>query len=181
MLSGAEYSGNRAPQLTDPNRIRQAALSIVDGRGTVLSMISADDRRAIFELMRQTPGCVVSTVNAAGQPESSFVLFTETEGLEVIFGTHPSRKLTNIRQNPNVAVTVQEGLRTIQLQGVAVELNGQEIGHYDSLYLTEHPYAAIHLEGSTLVKITPVWIRYSDYGVDPPRFVESRFNHQKPA
>ncbi len=56
-------------------------------------------KKKVLELMRQEKYCVLSTVNATGQPESAFVAISENEKFELMIGTSKnSRKFKKYRE-----------------------------------------------------------------------------------
>lgn len=116
---------------------------------------------------------VIATVNTKGNPEAALIALTETDTLELIFGTYKSsRKYSNLIQHPHVAVVfghdMKEGI-TIQYQGIASEVTGSEMERCRELHITKNPHVRKHAEKpeQRWFKITPTWIRYSNLAVKP--------------
>jgi hypothetical protein len=64
--------------------------------------------------------------------------------------------------------------RTLQFEGLADEPTGSELERVKSAYYEVFPDGRDRLRwpGLTYVRVTPVWVRYSDYNVNPPVVVE---------
>ncbi len=124
---------------------------------------------------------VISTINSAGQPESAVVGIGQTDKLQIIFGTSgDSRKARNIRVNPRVAVVIgwdEDAPRTVQLQGTARELGGDETNHYAELYYTKAPAARKYHSrpDQCYFLVEPTWVRYSDFTADTDDVTELNF------
>src|SRR5581483_4080808 len=87
-----------------------------------------DKKKKIFDFLHSQTHAVVSTVSSSNKPEAAWVGFGEDENLILVFGTNStSRKAKNILQNQNVAVTVSDDTKTVQLEGTATILEGDEL------------------------------------------------------
>jgi len=109
---------------------------------------------------------VISTCGKNGQPESAVVGLGQTDKLEIIFGTnHSTRKYKNIIENPHVSFVLWEENTTMQYEGVATELFGEEKQRLIEIFHTKVPSAAHfkNQQGQVYFKITPTWIRFTDY------------------
>lgn len=124
----------------------------------------------IFNELNSNDVIVVSTNGSDGYPQSAVVGFGQTDELELIFGTHrTSRKAKNIQQNPKVsAVTITKKV-TIQYEGTARLLSGEESETYANIYYKESPAAAKYKDepNECYFLITPKWIRITNISQYP--------------
>jgi general stress protein 26 len=122
---------------------------------------------------------VLATVDEQGQPEAALMGIAVTPELEIVFDTvKSSRKYPNLKKNPRVAFVVGCTTEvTVQYEGVAEELSGEELKKYQKTYFakfTDGP-ARMSWPGITYFVVRPKWVRYCDYGVTPRRIEEKRF------
>lgn len=114
---------------------------------------------------------VLSTVTGDALPESAVVGIAVTEHLEIICATYvDSRKHQNILKNPKVALVIGwEHGKTVQYEGEAARLNKKEAEEHLRTTFANVPTVAKHLTNNfeVMYKITPAWIRYSDFSRDP--------------
>jgi len=119
---------------------------------------------------------VVSSISSAGTPQSALVGIAVTSELEVIFDTvKTSRKYANLTQRPSCSFVIGwEGEQTVQFEGIAAVILGNELSPYQEQYFSVWPDGKDHLSwpGITYFVVRPSWIRYSDYGVNPPLIQE---------
>lgn len=135
-----------------------------------------DQKRFVLDFIKKHELCVLSTVTPEGLPEAGAIEFAETEDLELIFDTFKTyRKYKNLQNNPNVAVVIgwDENI-TVQYEGKATELTGEDLRKYQSLYFKKNPDAQKWLKFPeiTYFKITPTWLRYRDGNTDPMTIFE---------
>lgn len=119
-------------------------------------------------IARQKLG-VVSTVSPDNKPEAALVGIAVSENLEIIFDTvKASRKYQNILRSPNVALVIgwDEEI-TVQYEGMAEVLgNDNEANRFKEIYYQAYPDGrerAATWPGLVHVRITPKWIRYSNF------------------
>lgn len=123
----------------------------------------------IYQFIKQHLLGVVTTVNAANKPEAALVGIAITENLEIIFDTiKTSRKYQNILQNPHVAMVIGwDNETTLQYEGKAIILgDDDEAGRLKEIYFAAYPDGRDRAEtwqGLVHIKITPEWLRYSNY------------------
>ena len=122
---------------------------------------------------------VMATVAPDGMPEAAVIEFAETEDLELIFDTFTTyRKYQNLKNNPRVAFVIgwDENI-TVQYEGVAEELTGENLDKYKQIYFTKNPDAQKwqKFQETTWFKIKPKWVRYRDGNVTPPTEHEISF------
>ena len=127
-------------------------------------------RDDILAFVREQKLGVVSTVNADGAPQSAVVGYAVTDAFELVFDTlRDTRKAVNLLARPHVSFVLWSGERTVQIDGLADELHGTELDELRAVYFSVWPDGRerIAWAGITWVRITPKWIRYSDFGAGP--------------
>ncbi|HEY4326463.1 MAG TPA: pyridoxamine 5'-phosphate oxidase family protein [Mucilaginibacter sp.] len=122
----------------------------------------------LYNFIRQHRLAVISTISKEQKAESALVGFAVSENLEIIFDTvKTSRKHRNILQNPQVAVVIGwDNETTVQYEGIATELAGEEAVRFKEIYFAVYPDGRERAEtwpGLVYFKITPNWIRYSNF------------------
>lgn len=130
-----------------------------------------DNKQAVLDFIKNHKLAVISTVGIDSKPESAVLEFGETEELELIFDTYTSsRKYKNLQTNKNVSFVIgwDEDI-TVQYEGIAEEVKGEEATKYKQAYWDKNPKAKRweSREGITYFKVTPKWVRYSDLNKDP--------------
>ncbi len=122
---------------------------------------------------------MLSTVTVAGEPESALMGVAVTPDFEIVFDTvKSSRKYGNLDVNAQVALVIGcNGETTIQYEGIAQELSGEELERYLPIYFAAFPDGPERQSwpGITYFVVRPRWIRYCDYGQRPPVLREFRF------
>lgn len=122
--------------------------------------------------------CVVSTIGDDGSPQSAFVAFSESDNLEVAFGTFvDSRKFRNVERDPRVSIVVSGDDKTLQIEGVARVAMDDEEARVRAQHLAKNPSAKKYAYDSreSFVIVTPRWLRYTDFTTDPDTVEELRF------
>jgi len=122
----------------------------------------------IYDFIKQYRLAVVSTISKENKPEAALVGIAVSEDLEIVFDTvRTSRKYKNLLQNPFVAVVIGwSNETTVQYEGVATELIGEEAAHFTEIYFEAYPDGRERAETWPHIvhyKITPTWIRYSNF------------------
>jgi general stress protein 26 len=123
----------------------------------------------IYRFIRQHQLAVISTVSPELKPEAALIGIAVSRKLELIFDTvKSSRKFQNILHNPAVALVVGwDNEITLQVEGTASLLTDAT----PDIALKESYFNAFEgareradaWEGLVHFKITPAWIRYSDF------------------
>lgn len=147
-------------------------------------MIKANE---LVAFMRANPLATVATISAEGAPEAAIVGMAVSERLELVFDTlDTSRKFLNAKHEARIAavfgaagayVSGKHDERTLQYEGVADIPDGEELTRVqEEIYFRQFPDGRSRMKWAHIayVRATPVWIRYSDYNVSPPRIVELR-------
>ena len=103
-------------------------------------------------------------------PESAVIEFG-SDGLDLVFDTKShSRKYDNLLRNPHVSLVIGwDSGKTLQYEGVAALVTGGECQRLQGLYFAKNPSAKARQqeEGTVYFKVTPKWLRLSDFSVDP--------------
>ena len=124
---------------------------------------------------------VFSSNGSEGFPESAVVAFSTTESLEIIFFTEEStRKYKNILKDNKVSFVIgweKDKFTTVQIEGIATEIDQNELEVYKRNHAAKHPHSAKYMDlpEERFIKIKPTWIRYSDLSKDPEEIFEIRF------
>lgn len=133
----------------------------------------------LLAFMRSHRYGVQASVSPAGAPQAAVVGFAVTDRFELVFDTlDTSRKAVNLRAHAPIAFVIG-GLRdgeerTVQFEGVAHRPTGAERERLMAAYYQVFPEGPDRLgwPGLIYVRARPTWIRFSDYGHDPPLIVE---------
>lgn len=138
--------------------------------------------KMVSDFLVTSPMAVLSTSGPKGKSEAALIIFAHNKHLEIFFETEAnSRKYKNLLKKPHVALVVGWDAAvhlTIQYEGTARELSGVERKRaYEALIDKKTPIAWQLADGpkSRLFKITPTWIRWSDYRSYPPSVEELTF------
>ena len=134
------------------------------------------DLGMLYSFMARQRYAVVSSVSGEGIPQSALMGIAVTPELEIVFDTvKTSRKYPNLVERAKCSVVVGwEGQQTVQFEGVAVELRGEELQRYQEIYFAVWPEGRERLRWPAIAYfvVRPRWIRYSDYERKPPLFAE---------
>ena len=132
-----------------------------------------------YEFMKKESLAVLATASEDGHPEAALMGFAVTAQLEIIFDTvKSSRKYPNLKRNPRVAWVVGCTTEiTVQYEGMAEELEGEELAKYKKIYFAKFPDgpARESWPGITYFVVRPNWVRYCDYDPKKRRIEESEF------
>lgn len=136
-------------------------------------------KKFVFEFIKKHQIAVISTVSPENKPEAAVIEFGETNDLELIFDAFEnSRKVQNIKQNNNVAFVIgwDEDI-TVQYEGKAFELDGNELDKYKKIYISKNPKVKKweNIPGIKFFKVVPTWLRYSDVNKNPWEIFEITF------
>lgn len=149
-----------------------------------MSLLSPDHHTLVLNHLRANNLGVLSTLHPKQpQPQSALVAFVETDQLELYFQTRStSRKFRNLAVNRKVSFVIGWQLtdyRTLQYEGTVQFL--QDAAERDAckqLFIAKDSPAVGQLEhpDTQFFRITPTWLRYSDYGAHPPVVFEAMFS-----
>ncbi|MDR3696419.1 pyridoxamine 5'-phosphate oxidase family protein [Mucilaginibacter sp.] len=122
----------------------------------------------LYNFIKQHTLAVISTSNKENMPEAALIGIAVSADLEIIFDTvKTSRKYKNLVQNPKVALVIGwDNETTVQYEGTASELSGDGDDDYKEIYFSVYPDGrerAVTWPHIVHFKITPTWIRYSNF------------------
>ncbi len=130
----------------------------------------------VQELVEKTVIMTISTLAEDGRPQAAVVEFASTPNLEIIIDCYAtSRKNANLKRDPRVALVIGWDKNiTVQLEGTAAELSGDELDQCKQVYFAKNPRAKKweHEPGIMYFKVTPKWIRFSDLNERPWKIKE---------
>ncbi len=130
-----------------------------------------EKKQIILDFIKRHNLGVIATADLNGKPEAAVLEFGETDDLELIFDAFASsRKCRNIEKNKRVAFVIGwDDNITVQYEGEAEELRGEELEKYKQKYFAKNPRAKKWegREGIIYFRIRPRWIRYSDLNKSP--------------
>jgi pyridoxine/pyridoxamine 5'-phosphate oxidase len=132
-----------------------------------------------LEFARRQRLAVLSTVSPAGEPQSALMGVAVTPDFEIVFDTvRTSRKYGNLCAHARVSLVLGcSSETTIQYEGLAQELDGEDLERYLAEYFAAFPEGPERRNwpGMTYFVVRPKWIRYCDYGPRPPARAEFSF------
>jgi general stress protein 26 len=126
-------------------------------------------KELVYQFIHHHQLGVVSTTGNDGKPEAALVGIAVTGDLHIIFDTlKTSRKYQNILSNQHVAIVVGwDNEATLQYEGIAEVLgNDNAADNYRQTYYAAWPDGLERAEtwpGLVHIKVTPKWIRYSNF------------------
>ena len=136
-------------------------------------------RDALLEFIRSEKYAVVASVSSSGRAQAAVVGIAVSDRFEIVFDAlGSSRKVPNLRANAAAAFVIggtRDGdERTVQYEGVADEPTGAELERLLDVYYARFPDGRERRSWPdlTYVRVRPIWIRYSDFGAQPPEIVE---------
>jgi Pyridoxamine 5'-phosphate oxidase len=132
-------------------------------------------RADLLAFLRLPTYWVEATVSPAGGPQAAVVGAVVSDNLELFFDSlGSSRKVRNLRADRRVALVAWEGERTAQVEGIADEPKGDDLARLKHLYFARFPDGPTRESwaGITYVRVQLTWVRFSDFGVDPPEIAE---------
>jgi general stress protein 26 len=133
----------------------------------------------VYAFMAAESLAVLSTVTERGEPEAALVGFAVTPKLEIVFDTvKSSRKYPNLTKNQRMAWVIGCTTEvTVQFEGVAEELVGEDLANYKKTYFAKFPDGVEREKwpGITYFVVRPKWIRYCDYNPQSRRIEEMNF------
>jgi general stress protein 26 len=133
----------------------------------------------VFQFMNSQRLAVLATVGEQMRPEAALMGFAVTPELEIIFDTvKSSRKYPNLKKNPRVAWVIGCTTEvTVQYEGEAEELAGEELAKYKKTYFAAFPDGPSRESwpGITYFVVRPKWVRFCDYDPARRRIEEQEF------
>jgi len=128
-------------------------------------------KEEVLKFIKKHDLAVVATVSVENKPQASVVEFGELDDLAIIIDLlKTSRKYKNLQSNRNVAVVIGwDDNITVQMDGIAHELSGEELEKAKIAYFVKNPRAKKWANNPDIVYyvLKPYWIRYSDVTKHP--------------
>ena len=125
------------------------------------------NRAELLAFLRRHRYAVQASTAPNGAPQAAVVGIATTDALEIVFDTLDStRKAQNLRSNPRIALVVGwDEEQTVQLEGVADEPQGDELGQLKRAYFDAFPDGPGREQwaGIIYVRVRLTWARYSDF------------------
>ena len=130
-----------------------------------------DKKKFLYDFISKRKLGVIATVTLDGKPEAAVMEVAVTPELELIIDTaNTTRKYINLKHNPHIAFAFGwEAWDTVQYEGIAHELVGEEREKYRTIFLAKHPDAKKWdaLPETTYFTVVPTWVRYSAMDQEP--------------
>jgi hypothetical protein len=140
------------------------------------------DDASLIAFLRSQRWAVEATVAAGTHPQAALVGYAVTDRLELVFDTlSTSRKAANLRANPRIALVIggwhDAAEQTLQYEGIADFPAGADLARLKRQYFAVFPDGPSRESWPAIayVRVSPVWLRFSDYTIDPPKILERRF------
>jgi hypothetical protein len=128
-----------------------------------------------LDFLRAHRHAVEASAAPGGGAQAAVVGIAVSDDFELVFDTLAStRKAKNLARDPGVAFVIGGLLdgeeQTIQYQGIADRPSGAALDRVQRLYLHTFPDGdeRINWPGLIYIRVTPTWLRYSDYRTEPP-------------
>jgi general stress protein 26 len=140
-----------------------------------------DDKQqaTIHAFLKSQKLAVIATVkNKTHAPEAALVGFAEADDLTLYFQTQDqTRKAKNLDAHPTVAFVIGtqlEAATTVQYEGIVHVATKAEQAIGRQLLIDKDSPSVRFLDkpGTIMYKVTPTWIRYSNYNAGPPEVFE---------
>jgi DNA-binding winged helix-turn-helix (wHTH) protein len=130
------------------------------------------ERKDLLPFIRRHQLAVVSTISTSGFPQSSVVRILATDAFELVFSAgSQQRKVANLATCEKISAVIGwDEYQTIQLEGIGTVLQGAQLDKIKAFFAKNAPdeYAWRHrIEGLRYIKITPKWLRFSDFRKNP--------------
>lgn len=127
--------------------------------------------------------CVMASSSSDGKPECAVMGYAVLDDLTLVLCTDKtSRKWNNLKANPRVACIFGWSFEelNVQYEGTTELIeSGEMFDKAKETYFEVHPEALEfkELPETVYLKISPLWLRLSDYSVAPPRIEEFNLPH----
>ncbi|WP_081485936.1 pyridoxamine 5'-phosphate oxidase family protein [Thiothrix nivea] len=133
-----------------------------------LKTIEHDVFKLAKNLLERNRLGVLSTIAKDLSVQSAVVGYAECSDFSIIFGSDiSSRKYNNLTKVPRVSFVIWEGNETLQYEGNAsiIDRETDEVNIHAQKHISFEKYK--HIKTNIYYKITPLWMRYSDFSTKP--------------
>ncbi len=146
--------------------------------------MNPEKRIKIINLIERNEFAVVATfpANAAGAPQSAVLAISHDVELRLYFGSFRStRKNSNLAGDPRISIVIgwdNTTKQTLQLEGTAaIVKDPSERMLVAERHVLKNPSSIKYQNDPRQVyfRVTPQWLRYSDFSVDPQEVWELTF------
>ncbi len=138
-----------------------------------------DEEQTVKDYFQAQELAVVTTLNTAGLPQSALVGVSKHDKYKLVFATQEhTRKFQNLLDNSVMTVVVGLAMpATIQMEGEAKILRGDERAKYEPEHLIQRPGSKSfsNLPGLHYILFTPKWLRYTDITQKPELIIERKY------
>lgn len=140
-------------------------------------------REELLTFLRAQPWAVQASISDGAKPQAAVIGVAVTDNFELVFDTlATSRKAINLRKNPHIALVLGwDNGETVQYEGIADEPTGDELEALKSVYWQRFPDGRERAQQSEIAyfRVSPTWLRYSDFRVQPPTIEEFHFDRKQ--
>ncbi len=131
--------------------------------------MNQEQKQKILSVLRANKVAVLAThLDMESAPESAAVVFSESDDLEIFFGSDSNRRKNyNLKKNPKVSLVVGWDfleMKTLQIEGIAKIISDtEEIERIQNIHYLKNTQSLSYKKNPIreYIKITPYWIRYS--------------------
>jgi len=113
---------------------------------------------------------VIASSGPDGSPQAALVGIAATDHGELVFDcSRDSRKYANIERDPSIALVVGwDDEVTVQIEGRGDVLSGVDLERCKAAYFEQYPDGQDRADSAEIahIRVTPRWLRYSDYRPD---------------
>ena len=113
---------------------------------------------------------VIASSGPDGSPQAALVGIAATDHGELVFDcSRDSRKYANIERDPSIALVVGwDDEVTVQIEGRGDVLSGVDLERCKAAYFEQYPDGQDRADSPEIahIRVTPRWLRYSDYRPD---------------
>jgi general stress protein 26 len=153
-----------------------------EGRSMTGTRKTEGDRLDVAEVVRFVRAHgdgVLTTLGPDGGPQAAYLTLAVTDAGELVLDARvTSRTVANVLRDTRVAVVVggPDGV-TLQAEGLAVVVQGDERRRCAQVYVTAFPQFAASLADPAIavVRVRPTWARLGDYRTATPVLRELAF------
>jgi general stress protein 26 len=137
------------------------------------------DVAEVVRFVRAHGDGVLTTLGPDGRPQAAYLTLAATDTGELVLDARAtSRTVSNVLRDARVAVVVggPDGV-TLQAEGLAVVVQGDERRRCAQVYVTAFPQFAASLADPAIavVRVRPTWARLGDYRAATPVLRELAF------
>jgi len=128
------------------------------------------DKTELITFVRARGLGVIASRGPDGSPQAALIGIAATDQGELVFDcSRGSRKYANIKRDPSVALVVGwDDEVTVQIEGRGDVLSGVDLGRCTAAYFEQYPDGRDRAKSPEIahIRVTPRWLRYSDYRPD---------------